>query len=130
MMHLKHLNLTTSDVAGLAAFFERFFGFHRLLERGSGAFTLMSNEDNFVLTLMKAKKSDPAAYPAMFHVGFYLDDVATLQAKRDEMIAAGFAPDAIQQGSPDGRSTHFYCEAPGGILIEIGAQPQVGAAAA
>jgi catechol 2,3-dioxygenase-like lactoylglutathione lyase family enzyme len=129
MMQLKHLNLTTSDVAGLAAFFEGFFGFHRLLERGSGAFTLMSNEDNFVLTLMKAKKSDPAAYPAMFHVGFYVDDVAMLRAKRDEMIAAGFAPDAIQQGSPNGRSTHFYCEAPGGILIEIGARPQIGASA-
>ena len=129
MMRLKHLNLATSDVTGLAAFFERFFGFHRLLERGSGAFTLMSNEENFVLTLMKAKKSDPAAYPAMFHVGFYVDDVAMLRAKRDEMIAAGFAPDAIQQGSPNGRSTHFYCKAPGGILIEIGARPQVGAAA-
>ena len=38
-MQLKHLNLTTSDVSGLAAFFERFFGFKRLLERGSGAFT-------------------------------------------------------------------------------------------
>ena len=129
MMQLKHLNLTTTDVTTLAAFFERFLGFHRLLERGSGAFMLMSNEDNFVLTLMKAKKSDPATYPAMFHVGFYLDDVATLQAKRDEMIAAGFAPDAIEPGSPDGRSTHFYCKAPGGILIEIGARPQLGAAA-
>ena len=39
-MQLKHLNLTTSDVSGLAAFFERFFGFKRLLERGSGAFTI------------------------------------------------------------------------------------------
>ena len=129
MMQLKHLNLTTTEVTALAAFFERFFGFHRLLERGSGAFTLMNNEDDFVLTVMKARKSDPAAYPAMFHVGFYVDDVAMLRAKRDELIAAGFAPDAIQQGSPDGRSTHFYCEAPGGILIEIGARPQVGAAA-
>lgn len=129
MMQLKHLNLTTSDVAGLAAFFERFFGFHRLLERGSGAFTLMINEESFVLTLMKAKKSDPATYPAMFHVGFYVDDVAMLRAKRDEMIAAGFAPDTIQQGIPDGRSTHFYCEAPGGILIEIAARPQLDAAA-
>jgi catechol 2,3-dioxygenase-like lactoylglutathione lyase family enzyme len=129
MMQLKHLNLTTSDVTGLTAFFERFFGFRRLLERRTGAFTLMSNEENFVLTLMKAKKGDPAAYPAMFHVGFYVDDVGMLRAKRDEMIAAGFAPDAIQQGSPNGRSTHFYCKAPGGILIEIGARPQVGAAA-
>ena len=45
MMQLKHLNLTTSDVTGLTAFFERFFGFRRLLERRTGAFTLMSNAD-------------------------------------------------------------------------------------
>jgi hypothetical protein len=30
-MQLKHLNLTTSDVSDLAAFFERFFGFKRLV---------------------------------------------------------------------------------------------------
>src|SRR6202035_5592380 len=49
-MQLKHLNLTTSDVTGLATFFERFFGFKRLLERGSGAFTILSNNEDFVLT--------------------------------------------------------------------------------
>ena len=53
-MKLKHLNLTTSDVSDLAAFFERFFGFKRLLARGSGAFTILSNDEDFVLTLMKA----------------------------------------------------------------------------
>jgi hypothetical protein len=37
-MQLKHLDLTTSDVSSIAAFFERFFGFKRLFERGSGAF--------------------------------------------------------------------------------------------
>jgi hypothetical protein len=45
-MRLKHLNLTTSDVSGLAGFFERFFGFKRLLERGSGAFALLRNDEN------------------------------------------------------------------------------------
>ena len=33
---------------------------------------LMCNQDEFVLTLMKAKKHDPAAYPETFHVGFYV----------------------------------------------------------
>ena len=40
-MQFKHLNLATSDVIGLAAFFERFFGFNRLLERGSGALVIL-----------------------------------------------------------------------------------------
>ena len=71
-MQLKHLNLATSDVGGLALFFERYFGFKRLAARGQDAFALMCNQDEFVLTLMKAKKHDPAAYPETFHVGFCL----------------------------------------------------------
>jgi hypothetical protein len=65
-MQLKHLNLTTSDVPGLATFFERFFGFKRRLERGSGALSILCNDEDFVLTLMKAKRNDPAAYPETF----------------------------------------------------------------
>ena len=34
-MQLKHINFATSDVAGLGAFFERYFAFKPLLERGS-----------------------------------------------------------------------------------------------
>jgi hypothetical protein len=58
IMQFKHLNLATSDVKGLAAVFERFFGFKRLLERGSGALVILGNDEAFVLTLMKLKKDD------------------------------------------------------------------------
>jgi catechol 2,3-dioxygenase-like lactoylglutathione lyase family enzyme len=124
-MQLKHLNLTTSDVASLAAFFERFFGFRRTLERGSGAFALMSNNEDFVLTLMKAKKHDPVAYPETFHVGFYVDDAAAVEAKRDELAAAGFSPGEIRDASGNGRGTHFYCTAPGNVLVEIATPPEL-----
>ena len=43
-MQLKHLNLATSDVGGLALFFERYFGFKRLAARGQDAFALMCNQ--------------------------------------------------------------------------------------
>jgi len=46
----------TSD-ADFGRFFERFFGFNRALELGSGAFTVMSNDEDFVLTLLKPKSS-------------------------------------------------------------------------
>ena len=118
-MKLKHLNLTTTDFAGLAAFFEQFFAFRRLLERGSGAFTILGNDDDFVLTLMKPKKSDPAAYPETFHVGFYVDDRASVEAKRDELLAAGLAPQDIQEAGRSGRGAHFYCTAPGDVLVEV-----------
>ncbi len=115
-MQLKHLNLATSDVGGLAAFFQRFFAFENLLARGS-AFTILRNDDGFVLTLMRAKPDDPT-YPETFHLGFYLADVAAVEAKRDELAAGGMSPQPIQAGR-GGRGTHFYCSAPGNILVEI-----------
>jgi hypothetical protein len=114
VMQLKHLNLTTSDVSGLAAFFERFFAFRRALERGSGAFTILNNDEDFVLTLMKANSHDPVGYPETFHVGFYLDDPAAVHIKHDELAAAGLAPGEIQ-GGRNMRGTHFYCIAPGNV---------------
>jgi catechol 2,3-dioxygenase-like lactoylglutathione lyase family enzyme len=125
-MHLKHLNLATSDVPGLAAFFERFFGFRRHIERGSGAFTLLRNDDDFVLTLMKAGKRDPASYPETFHVGFYLDDAAAVRSKRDQLAAAGLSPGDIEEAGRTVRGTHFYCTAPGNVVVEIATPPKLG----
>ena len=123
-MQLKHLNLATADVSGLASFFERFLGFNRVIERGSGAFALLSNDDDFVLTVMKAKKHDPAGYPETFHVGFYLDDSAAVQNKHDELAAAGLSPGNIESAG-DIRGTHFYCPAPGNVLVEIATPPKL-----
>jgi catechol 2,3-dioxygenase-like lactoylglutathione lyase family enzyme len=122
-MQLKHLNLSTSDVSGLAGFFERFFGFKRALERGSGAFTLLTNDEDFVLTLMKAKTLDQVSYPDTFHVGFYLHDAAAVHHKRDELAAAGLSPGDVQDDR-NPRGTHFYCTAPGNVLVEIATPPK------
>jgi len=122
-MQLKHLNLSASDVSGLAGFFERFFGFRRTLERGSGAFTILTNDEDFVLTLMKAKTRDPVSYPETFHVGFYFDDPAAVHGKHDELAAAGLAPGDIQ-GDRNVRGTHFFCTAPGNVVVEIATPPR------
>lgn len=127
-MQFKHLNLATSDVIGLAAFFEHFFGFKRLLERGSGGLVILGNDEEFVLTLMRLKKDDPAVYPETFHVGCYVDERTDVEAKRNQLLAAGFAPGAIQDAGRGGRGAHFYCTAPGGIVIEIATRPQLQAA--
>jgi len=128
-MQFKHLNLATSDVTGLAAFFERFFGFKRLLERGSGGLVILGNDEEFVLTLMKRKTYDPTGYPETFHVGFYVDEFATVEAKRNELVTAGLAPGEIQDAGRSGRGAHFYCTAPGGIVVEIATRPQLQRAA-
>ncbi|WP_076864941.1 VOC family protein [Bradyrhizobium mercantei] len=123
-MQLKHLNLATSDVSDLAAFFRRFFAFKSLLERGS-TFTILGNDDGFVLTLMRLKPSDPPAYPETFHLGFYVADRAALAAKRDELAATGLSPQQIQEAGRSGRGAHFYCTAPGNIVVEIATAPEL-----
>jgi hypothetical protein len=129
-MQLKHLNLTTSDVAGLAGFFEQYFGFTRAVERGSGGFVLLRNADEFFLAVMRGKKDDAATYPRSFHVGFYLDGAEAVQAKHNELATAGLAPGEIQGASDNGWGTHFYCTAPGNIVVEIATAPVPQAAAA
>lgn len=127
-LQLKHLNLTTPEVSALATFFQRFFAFKVLLERGAGVFTILRNADGFVMTLMKSKPGDPAAYPETFHLGFYVEDRAAVHAKRDELIAAGLAPQSIQEAGRSGRGVHFYCTAPGNIVVEIATPPELDAA--
>src|SRR3954464_13649123 len=105
-MQIKHLNLATSDVTGLAAFFERFFGFKQLLERGSGALVILGDDEEFVLTLIKFNKVDPEVYPETFHVGFYVDDPAAVHAKRTELATAGVAPGEIRDTDSSGRGAH------------------------
>jgi hypothetical protein len=125
-MHLKHLNLTTSDVSGLAAFFERFFEFRRLLERGSGAFAILGNDEDFVLTLMKPKKNEPSGYPETFHVGFYVDNAAAVHTKHDELAVAGLSPGEIRNADRNNmRGTHFYCTAPGDVVVKIATPPNL-----
>ena len=122
-MRLEHANLATTDVAGLAAFFERFFEFELVLTRGRDAFALMRNTDGFVLTLMKSKKADPDRYPETFHLGLYCDTPDAVFAKHAEIAAAGFAPGEVQTLNRDGDVTTFYCTSPGNILIEIATRP-------
>jgi hypothetical protein len=123
-MQLKHLNLTTSDVSvsphsssgssGLSAYSNGLRRFHNL-----------SNNEDFVLTLMKAKKHDLVGYPETFHLGFYLDNPAAVHTKHDEFAAAGLSPGEIHCADHNGRGTPFYCTAPGNVLVEIATPPKL-----
>jgi catechol 2,3-dioxygenase-like lactoylglutathione lyase family enzyme len=64
-------------------------------------------------------------YPETFHLGFYLDDPAAVRTKRDELADAGLSPGEIQAAGRSGRGTHFYCTAPGNVLVEIATPPNL-----
>jgi len=123
-MRLQHINLATSDVAALAAFFERFFGFTPYAARGD-ALVVLRNKEDFILTVMRGKKGEPADYPANFHIGFYYDAAAEVEAKHAELTAAGLNPSKIASMDRGGgvRVPHFYCNAPGDVVVEICTPP-------
>ncbi len=122
-MELNHANLCTTDVAGLAQFFTRHFGFELIAMRGKDAFAILKGTDGFALNLMRPGKGGGSEYPDGFHIGFVVDDADTVHAKHAEMTEAAAGPDAVQELVRGGATTTvFYCLAPGGLLVEVSAE--------
>lgn len=77
----------------------------------------LSDEDGFVLTLMKAGKSVTVAYPSTFHIGFFIESEATV-----DTIHARLKEDGFDVAAPERHHAYgFYVEAPGGFTVELGA---------
>jgi catechol-2,3-dioxygenase len=117
MNTLNHLNLSTSDVAALADFFQRVFGFRIVTERGAGSFAVMTSGDGFVLSLMKDKNLQEDAYPVGFHVGFLQPDRGAVEDLHMRIQAIGLP--VPSPGLIRGNTFGFYVRAPGGVLIEV-----------
>ena len=118
MLRLNHANLPVADVAPLRDFFVRHFAFTEVASRG--ALAVLRGGDGFVLNLMRA--ADGAEYPRNFHVGFFVDTPDAVRAKHVELRDAGAAPGDVETLARGGfASVTFYCDAPGGVLVEVSA---------
>ena len=114
-MKVNHLHLMVPDVPAASAFFEKYFELRKA--SGNAGLTVLLDETGFVLTLMKAGSKTSKTYPENFHVGFFLDNEARVDAIHARMTADGMDVAAPQR-------THaysFYVRAPGGFLVEVGA---------
>lgn len=112
-MKLNHLDLQTTDVQALAAFFVEHFDLQRRSNDRSPAIAILGDEAGFTLVIQHA----PApVYPEYFHVGFIHDAVAPVHAHRERLVAAGLAPGEL---SADNRGTRFYLRALGELLVEV-----------
>ena len=77
----------------------------------------LSDEDDFVLTLMKEGKGAAVAYPGNFHIGFFVADEQTVDEVNRRLKEDGFEVAAPERHHAYG----FYVEAPGGFTVELGA---------
>lgn len=121
-MRLNHINLCTNDVTALSDFFARFFGFELIAMRGKDAFAIQRGSDGFALNLMRSGKGGPVEYPDGFHIGFLVDTADEVFAKHRELQDGGLEPCELQKLTRGGTpTTILYCEAPGGVLVEVSA---------
>jgi catechol 2,3-dioxygenase-like lactoylglutathione lyase family enzyme len=114
-MKLNHLDLQTTDVQALAAFFVDHFDLTRHSNDRSLAIAILGDEAGFTLVI---QRHAAPVYPESFHIGFIHDAVAPVRAHRDRLLAAGLAAGEL---SADNRGTRFYLKAPGGLLVEVSA---------
>jgi catechol 2,3-dioxygenase-like lactoylglutathione lyase family enzyme len=118
-MALNHLNLTVPEVARTRAFFETYFGFRCVFERGRDALAVLVDESGFILTLNNFDKAAEVEYPGAFHVGFMQESRERVDAIYERLKSDGF--DAEPPREFHGAWT-FYFRAPGGFLVEVGHQ--------
>jgi lactoylglutathione lyase len=113
-MRLNHLNLTVTDVVAARDFLEKYFGLRGM--GGNAGMAFLSDDDGFVLTLMKAGRASGVAYPGNFHIGFFVEGDEIV----DE-INRRLRDDGFDVAPPEQHHAYtFYVEAPGGLTVELG----------
>ena len=122
-MGLNHINLTVPEVSQSRAFFEKYFGFRCVADRGRDALSVLIDDSGFVLTLSNFEKVNKVEYPGAFHIGFMQDS-----SERVDEIYRRLKADGYEAEPP--REFHgawtFYLKAPGGFLLEVGHQHRFG----
>jgi lactoylglutathione lyase len=113
-VRLNHLNLTVTDVLVARDFLERYFGLRSMA--GNAGMAFLSDDDGFVLTLMKAGKATEVAYPGNFHVGFFVESDEIVDEVNSRLKDDGFDVAPPEQH----HAYTFYVEAPGGFTFELG----------
>ena len=115
-MRLNHLNLTVPDVPRTREFFETYFGFRCVAERGRDTLAVLVDEAGFVLTLNNFGKTTAVEYPGAFHVGFMQESRERVDEIHGRLKSGGF--DVEPPREFHGAWT-FYFRAPGGFLVEV-----------
>jgi lactoylglutathione lyase len=114
-MKLNHLNLTVDDVPATRWFLEKHFGL-RPYGRGQKNFDVLFDDDDLVLTLIGAGRSNKVSYPKTFHIGFIQPSEERVDELNQQLCDDGFdiEPPSRQHGA-----WTFYFEAPGGFTVEV-----------
>ena len=82
---------------------------------------MLRNAEGFLLTMMYDKRMTPEqGYPRMFHIGFLQPTQQAVDLMHDDFSARNYPapkPAKLQRGGPP--TYGFYCDAPGGVMVEV-----------
>ncbi|MEC5239706.1 VOC family protein [Bacillus mycoides] len=119
-MKLNHLNLCVDDLSEARHFFETFFDFQFLEQKGK-ALVVMSDESGFILVLSDPKafkRNKEVMYPEAFHIGFLVETSSEVDQSYNRLVAGGIEIDK-KPYSMRGSSYGFYFTMFNGLLIEV-----------
>ncbi|MGF9966024.1 VOC family protein [Bacillus rhizoplanae] len=119
-MKLNHLNLCVDDLSEARVFFETYFDFQTLEEKGK-ALVVMSDNDGFILVLSDPKAfkgGKDAIYPEPFHIGFLVEEPNKVDQVYNRLIEGGIEIDK-EPYKMRGNSYGFYFTVFNGLLIEV-----------
>jgi len=111
------MDLPVSDLEVAADYFERGFGFERVPAPAEGM-AILRDEDGFALILQKAEQVE---YPSGFHIGFLQPSDEAVHAAYRRLADAGLPLPPAPAASHGYLA--FWCQAPGGILVEVSHRP-------
>ncbi|MDP1471834.1 VOC family protein [Priestia megaterium] len=119
-MNLNHLNLCVNDLYKAREFFETYFDF-KFLEQKGKALIVMCDSEDFILVLsdptaFKGGKYEP--YPKAFHFGFLVDSQNQVDEVYNRLIEGGIQVEK-KPYKMRGSSYGFYFVALDELLIEV-----------
>jgi catechol 2,3-dioxygenase-like lactoylglutathione lyase family enzyme len=116
-MKLNHLNLTVSDVQAARTFLTTYFGLRGMDGfAGDDNFTLLFDDEGFVLTLMKIGEKSEVKYPGSFHIGFVQESDEVVNEINQRLKDDGYR---VPEPKHFHGSWTFYLQAPGGFTVEV-----------
>ena len=145
VMRLNHIDLVVLNLKENRTFFEKFFGFRCIVERGDKLVVLTDGAD-FALTLSSPEmgaeidqfQRDPATttkdekpvgpdakkpveYPKGFHIGFRQDSREKVDEVYKKLKSGGVT---VEQPREYHGAWTFFVRAPGGYFVEVFHQPR------
>jgi lactoylglutathione lyase len=118
-MVLNHVNLTVPDVSRTREFFETYFGFRCIADKGRDALAVLVDESGFILSLNNFDKEAKVEYPVAFHIGFMQKSREQVDEMYERLKSDGFE---LKPPMEFHGAWTFYFQAPGGFLVEVGHQ--------